>query len=79
MTWNAPETETEWTRRWERTFRRTHWIERDGKFFPMGTRPDQMSGTKEPLPAGWARVGQSRAVIRKRESELPEQAYERLG
>lgn len=56
MTWHPQAEETAWTQAWDRTRRRTHWIEHGGKFYPKGTRVEQMNDRREPLPAGWARA-----------------------
>lgn len=58
-----PVAETEWTREWERTLRHTNWIERGGKFFPIGTRPAEMNGKREALPPGWARAASLAARV----------------
>lgn len=47
--------ETDWTKRWEREFRHSRWIERGGKFYPIGTRIEAMQPPSKPV-ATWTRV-----------------------
>ena len=61
--WNGFAGETAWMTAWEHTARHTHWVERNGKFYPMGTRVEQMNGRTEPLPAGWARLPGRRPLL----------------
>lgn len=43
-------TETEWTRRWERTMRHENWVEHQGLFYPRGTPPTLMTNRRETTP-----------------------------
>lgn len=47
--------ETEWTRRWERQYRHSRWVEHDGKFYPIGTKVEKME-PRPPSLATWTRV-----------------------
>ena len=46
--------DTPFTRRWEREYRHTHWVELGGKFYPIGTVLDPK--TMKPVIAAPAAV-----------------------